>query len=617
MRSLIFVIAFLLAGTLNAQNELRVGIIKYKSEEKVLETFTPLFNYVAEKLDKELRLEIVEDGDLGYHLSNDVYDIGLFTVFPYLKAKGDFPELHVFATHTVNNSDYYDGSILVNRSSEIKELHELKGKRFLFVKPTSTSGYKYPKGILTENDMDIEHGYFDSYDFTYNHSASLDSLLNNKTDGIAIDRKYFLENPDKGKLLELSTYKVPYHAYVLAPGISPELEEKIKNILFNAHKDPSAKAIFQNPLNVTSVIPEDDNYYNLIRRYLRITRVKPALKLELDPRGQAEEVLNKNSDLLQLMKSKIELGVYSSHRFSEEPYKNQKYFEKITCSLFQVGDQLYHYQILLNDRLIDQGEDVPQSSLIGYLPKKIKDDALRNLPIDAHLYFNGIDWFLSYGKEDGINLEDYEFHFYPETSRTFILKGEDVSKLTALNTHFESDERFKKNANVKIIYSPEKEITIEDEDPTELNTYNIFSSSFWKSNYWDKLGLIFGVAFALVSALIGRYLTKRKKERFKDLLYETNELIKELVQGQYEMETRIIEQREKIGTLLDNGSINENQFLILKNRISDVQNILDGMKPKEIDLTPEQKEEFEKIVEDGKITEKEFLKILNILKKNS
>ncbi|MCR9248808.1 MAG: PhnD/SsuA/transferrin family substrate-binding protein [bacterium] len=616
MRALASCILVCLCLSTFAQEPLRVGIIKFKSEEKVKETFTPLFQYVADKMGRTLELEIVKDDDLGFHLINHDYDIGLFTVFPYLKTKSDFPELHVFATHTVNNQDFYNGSILVKKTSGIVDLHHLENGQFLFVKPTSTSGFKYPKGIFNENDLDVDDDFF-TYDFTYDHNASLDSLINETVDGIAINQSYFesRDDIDKNDYIELANYKVPYHAYVLSPEVTKPEEEQIHKILFNAHKDPKAKKIFKNPLNVTSVIPEDDNYYNIIRRYLRITRVKPALNLDIHPWGKAKEELSGDSDLLQLMTSKIRLGLQSSGRFSTDEYTNQKFFEKVTMNLYQVGKEVYHYQVLLNDILIDEGEDIPVGELVGYLPRKIKDDILRNIPIRGNLYFNGKDWFLTYGKHDGINLEDYEFVFNPETASSFILKGSDVSKLTEVNTHFANDPKFKKEMPVLVNYRPEKEVTIELDDPTAVDTYNIFSAAFWKTNYWDKLGIMFAVIGALISGIVGRYIQSKKKARFKDLLYRTNELIKEYVNGHYEMEAKIIEQKEYISALLDKGTINENQFLILKNRIADVQNLMDGVEPHEIKLTEDQKNEIEEIVRDNKITEKEFLQIMNILKK--
>ncbi|MEL7146486.1 MAG: hypothetical protein AAFO69_08975 [Bacteroidota bacterium] len=91
-------------------------------------------------------------------------------------------------------------------------------------------------------------------------------------------------------------------------------------------------------------------------------------------------------------------------------------------------------------------------------------------------------------------------------------------------------------------------------------------------------------------------------------------MIKECVGDHMKMQNKIITQKEKITDLLENGKITENQYLILKNRLVDLQNIFDTLEPKHIQLSDEQKTQIEEIVADGKINEKEFLKITNILK---
>ena len=135
-----------------------MGIVLYKTQEKVEQTFQPLMEYVAAQIRREAEIHIVDEKDLVYYLEEGTYDIGIFTVFPYLKEKADFPNLKVFATHHVNGKDHFYGTILTSNESGIKTWQDFKGKKFLFVKPTSTSGFKYPKGVLAEHSIDIDHG---------------------------------------------------------------------------------------------------------------------------------------------------------------------------------------------------------------------------------------------------------------------------------------------------------------------------------------------------------------------------------------------------------------------------------------------------------------------------
>lgn len=611
---LLLLLSGVLFNTIKAQDKtLKVGIISYKSDEKIRATFQPLFQYLADELNRKLVFEIVSEEDLAFHLHQNDYDIGVFTIFPYLKAAEDFPDLHVFASHKVANELTFDGVILTKKGNNITELHQLEGKKFLFVKPTSTSGYKFPKGIFTESDLDIDNQFFE-YDFSNDHNKSLDALIAGEADAIAINESYFTDRKDiyQDDYLVLKRYEVPYPAYVFSPGLSAEDQQVIGKTLFNAHKNPKAKKLFDNPLGVTSIVAEDDDYYNVLRRYLSIIRIKPVLDLHIKPLGKAAEKLAEDGDLLHLIEDKASRMLLKSGRFVATAEKKKQYYEHVLINLYQISKGVFHYQVLLNDNLVDEGKDISTTELTASFHKMISNSVLNHLPIETELLFNGKDWFINYGHNDGLSESEYEFEINKGYSSVTI-KGDGILEMTDLNTRFKPNDEFEKGSKVKIIF-PGNQISNREEEESDSGSINIFSAEFWKTSYWDKLGLIIGILLTVVSALVGGFLKKRKAKKFKGLLHETNELIKGCIGDYYKMEAKIIEQKERIASLMEDGKINENQFIILKNRISDLQNILDGMIPQKIQLTDEQKEQIETIVSDGKITEKEFLKIKNILK---
>ncbi|HLY65526.1 MAG TPA: phosphate/phosphite/phosphonate ABC transporter substrate-binding protein, partial [Chloroflexota bacterium] len=55
---------------------------------------------------------------------------------------------------TGNLDDSYLGTILVPTNSPVKDIKDLKGKKFAFVDPVSTSGYIYPTALLLKNGID-------------------------------------------------------------------------------------------------------------------------------------------------------------------------------------------------------------------------------------------------------------------------------------------------------------------------------------------------------------------------------------------------------------------------------------------------------------------------------
>ncbi|MEL7146062.1 MAG: PhnD/SsuA/transferrin family substrate-binding protein, partial [Bacteroidota bacterium] len=455
MRRFLPALLILLSTISFAQETLKVGVISYKSDKKVAETFKPIFQYVASQLDRQLEFTIVPEDDLAFHLDQNDFDIGVFTIFPYLRAKEDFPGLHVFASHKVAGQGSFHGVILARKSDDITDLHQMEGKKFLFVKPTSTSGYKYPKGIFTESDMDIDNNFF-SFDFSYDHNKSLDSLIAGAVDGIAINESYFMGRKDinQDDYQILDRYEVPYHAYVTSPAMSLELHKQLEEIMFSAHKNPKAKKYFKNPLEVTSFVPKDDEYYNIIRRYLRITRVKPMLDLNIQAIGMATENLAKNSDVLKLIEDKVVRGLMKTRRFSEPQGNRKQYFEHVMVNIYQVNEGMYHYQVLFNDEVVDEGADISDAKLRSSLHEIIRKSVLEHLPIEAELLYNGRDWFINYGRNDGLTLTDYEFDLVVN-GKHHTLQEQGIAEMTELNTHFAINDLFEKDAKVMVRYKIE------------------------------------------------------------------------------------------------------------------------------------------------------------------
>ena len=599
------------------QESIRVGVIQYKSREKVEQTFRPLMDYVARGLDASTQLEVVEEHELGFKLNRGDFDVGIFTVFPYLKAKIDFPELAVFGTHLVDGKEYYNGYILTK--PEIRNYSDLKEARLLFVKETSTSGFKVPNGILTEHNIDIENGFL-SYDYSGDHTASLWALDSGLVDAIAVDDRRYrdFKGLNKSSFNVLAEYTIPYHAYVFAPGLDPDRKEAIKNALFNAHKDPGAKGLFDNPLNVTQIIPEDDDYYNELRRFMRIVRVKPSVVVAINPTENALEILG-NRDMILLLEGRIQQELQNSHRFGEVFIEEGESTYECTVDLFSTEEGIFNYQVKLNNRFIGDGE-IEIADFRNQMPIEFSQWLLKSLPLTTELLFNGEDWFITFGTDDGVTSHDYQFEVKTRNGQTISLDEDDISSSTALNIFFKDNDDFIKSAPVSILYrTPIGQSTLLAYNSEDTHTYNIFSRAFWQgSGLWDKIGLIGGILIAMASAVVGKILTDRKKQRFRNILYQTNDIIKEYVEGHYKLESRLIEQKEFISHALEEGNINENQFLILNNRIEDMQALIEFQHQKgDVTLAEQEAQEIKNMISDRKITEREFTRIMNIIKKGT
>ena len=612
MKSILTSILLILMVSASAQQDtLKVGIVLFKSEEKVEQTFRPLMNYVASELDMQAEIQIIHEDDLAFYLEEGSIDIGIFTVFPYLKEKKDFPNLKVFATHHVKGKDHYYGSILVSNESGIKTWQDIAGKKAAFVKPTSTSGFMYPNGILLEHGIVIEDDM--DYDFVGGHEEAIRALAKNEVDLISVNETRFnkVEGISKADFIELERFKVPHHAYTFSSKLSAEEKNKIKKIFKEAHRDPANDPLWENPIGITKWELKNDEYYNPIRRYLRINRIKPEVEISLKATNSAKSELDNLLDIKRIVIKRIRRFMAESKRFSNENTHSPEY--KMIMTISATGDH-FSYRVNINGDYIADGE-VSKDSILAIVPIISYRALLKKAEIETDLLYNGEEWFITFGFNDGINLQDYEFLYTDKTGRQFLIDNEDLEKIDNLSVFFEEQKGFYKGAPILIRYG--REISPEDEeDLADIDTYNFFSKQFWKQNYWDKLGLIGGIVVAIISAIIGKIVTSRKKKRFKNILTQTNSIIKEYIDGQYKLESRLIEQQDRISSALEEGHINENQFLILKQRIADMQNIVDIHQKGDIKINDTDISEISDIVGDGTVTEKDFSRIMSILSKS-
>ncbi len=243
----------------------RVGIIPYKTPQLIVETYTPLLEYVGKQIGRPVRVSLVNKDDLGYLLANKSFDLGIFTPFPHLRAKDNSPSLEVFASHVVEGENSFTGAILASKDGPIKEISDLRGRNMQFVKPTSTFGFLYPKGILAEYDLDLDKGDI-TYQFSGGHDLSLQSLERNETDAIAIDIHSMLkEAPLLDNFFRLYSYVIPYHAYVFSPTIPGALKPQVLKVMLSADKDPQIRATFNNELGIKKWVARNDKGWSTYR----------------------------------------------------------------------------------------------------------------------------------------------------------------------------------------------------------------------------------------------------------------------------------------------------------------------------------------------------------------
>jgi hypothetical protein len=117
----------------------------------------------------------------------------------------------------------------------------------------------------------------------------------------------------------------------------------------------------------------------------------------------------------------------------------------VVVDLSMIDDRLT-CRTSLDGRRIDSFECTGMLEL--GLPRRTAEGVLAALPLQDRLQHNGDRWFLTHGRDDGIEPGSYRFAVETSTGSLVMLDEEAVDDVTRLNTYFRDDALFESGMTV-------------------------------------------------------------------------------------------------------------------------------------------------------------------------
>ncbi|MZH02903.1 MAG: phosphate/phosphite/phosphonate ABC transporter substrate-binding protein [Nitrospinae bacterium] len=174
-------------------------------------------------------------------------DIGWLATFSYVLAHDKYGVQLLLVVQRFG-SPFYRGQIMVRADSGIQDLSGLKGKRFAFVDPASTSGHLYPKTLLLSQGVDPER--LKSV-FAGSHNAVVLSIYKGEVDGgAAYDgsrsavAKTFPDVFDKVKVIAY-TKEIPNDTVSVRKQLPENLKIKIREGLKTVSHSPEGSKVLK------------------------------------------------------------------------------------------------------------------------------------------------------------------------------------------------------------------------------------------------------------------------------------------------------------------------------------------------------------------------------------
>jgi len=251
---------------------IRFGISRFLPRQQLIMEHQGLLRYLSRRIQHRVKLEIYEDYvDLAAKLRTKKLDLAALSAYGYVRAKKRWPELDLLATHVTKSGTSYEGFVVAMANANIRSLEDLKDKRFCYVSPTSTSGYLYPRALFRRKGMDPDT-HFKTSRFTGDHLSALKALQSGACDGAAVFTGIFFEarkhgiTPEKFTVLA-TTDRIPYDAYCVVPGLSPDLSRSLKKALLALKPDSEiTRKVLGKNTRIVGFAPVKDSDYNSVRQ---------------------------------------------------------------------------------------------------------------------------------------------------------------------------------------------------------------------------------------------------------------------------------------------------------------------------------------------------------------
>ena len=224
--------------------EVTVGVITSENEADRVMRYKPVLAYFEKTLGVKVNWRSATDyAGIIEGVKAGKIEIARFGPASYAKAwqvtKGAVEPL---VGELDKNGDFgYYSVAVVKKDSPYKTIEDLKGKKFAFADPNSTSGHQAPRYFLQEAGIDVDK-FFGSTAFSGSHESSVIALLNGTFDGVATaynseDRNMMTRMEGK-KMIEPGQWRViwkspllPSSPWAMSTKLPPEMRNEVRQAL--------------------------------------------------------------------------------------------------------------------------------------------------------------------------------------------------------------------------------------------------------------------------------------------------------------------------------------------------------------------------------------------------
>ncbi len=223
-----------------------IGLVPEQNIFRQLERYTPLTEYLSTKTGLKIKLKVL----IHYGKSIDNFvsagvDGAFLGSFTYVLAHDRAGAEILARPEDPTGTSTCNGLIFVGTDSRIKNMSDMKGKRFVFVDKASTAGYLFPLAYFKQQGVQDHQTYFKETYFAGTHEDVVRDVLDSKSDIGAAKNTVFarMAKADatilrKLKILATSD-DLPENGLAVSATVPVATRTALQNALLSMHRDPT------------------------------------------------------------------------------------------------------------------------------------------------------------------------------------------------------------------------------------------------------------------------------------------------------------------------------------------------------------------------------------------
>ena len=240
---------FLIPSNVMAVEKINLGMID-SSASKMISRFTPLLEYIEAKGIPTGKVVVTKDVKTMTKRFNSG-KVQMMFESPYgalaiMDGTGALPVL----IREKSGVKEYNSVIFVPKSSSIKTIKDLVGKRVAFEDPASTSSFFLPKSILEDAGLELKKSRKAvpgkvAYYFSKDDDNTIAQVKAGKRADAGGIKKGAVADDSELRLLTPESIYVPRHVTLIHKDVSSDTLMKLKKVLLGMKNDPKAKSVLK------------------------------------------------------------------------------------------------------------------------------------------------------------------------------------------------------------------------------------------------------------------------------------------------------------------------------------------------------------------------------------